>query len=103
MGATFAQELADTDLGIRQQLAYHLQGNHYPPVPASMVQPCLDAIDACNDEDYDRLIELPDGVSWRGETSAPASAIADAHHLDAWISHAHYCDCDECVYTEDVE
>ena len=103
MGATFAHDLAGTDLDIRQQLAYHLQGNHYPPVPVSMVGPCLDAIDACNDEDYQRLIELPEGVYWRGETSAPASAIAEAHHLDSWINHAHYCDCEECMYFEDEE
>jgi hypothetical protein len=50
-----------------------------------MVQPCSQAIDAYWEEDYDRLIELPDGVTWRGNSSAPANAIIEAHHLDAWL------------------
>jgi hypothetical protein len=50
-----------------------------------MVQPCIDAIDAFYDEEYSREINLPEGISWRGQTFAPASAIIDAHHLDAWL------------------
>lgn len=101
MGSVFANDLADMDMDIRTQLKIHLTGNHYPPVPSSMVQPCLDAIDAYHEEDYSRLIKLPEGVSWRGEDSAPASALAEAHHLDAWLPHAHYCDCEECVYADE--
>jgi hypothetical protein len=100
MGYNTALDLSE-NTNINTALRIHLQANHYPPVPSSMVQPCLDAIDAYHDEDYSRLIELPEGVSWRGETSAPASAIAEAHHLDPWLPHAHYCDCDECVYTDE--
>jgi hypothetical protein len=84
MGLTTALGLAE-ELSLETGLAYHLQANHYPPVPVAMVQPCIDAIDAYHDEDYGRLIELPAGISWRGETSAPAHAIVDAHHLDAWL------------------
>lgn len=85
MGSVTAIGLADSVLDLETQLAYHLQGNHYPPVPVSMVQPCIDAIDAFYDEDFDREINLPEGISWRGKTSAPASAIIDAHHLDPWL------------------
>jgi len=35
MGYNTALDLADLDL--EQGIAYHLQGNHYPPVPLSMV------------------------------------------------------------------
>ena len=96
MGYNTAQELA-TILDLNSSIAMHLQANHYPPVPTSMVQPCIDAIDAYHDEDYQRLIELPEGVSWRGETSAPASAIVEAHHLDAWLPHTWDCDCFDCL------
>lgn len=84
MGLTTAIGLAE-DLSLEAGLAYHLQANHYPPVPVAMVQPCIDAIDAYWEEDYSRTIELPEGISWRGQTSCPASAIVDAHHLDAWL------------------
>ena len=100
MGHTTATELASI-LDLNSSIAMHLQANHYPPVPTSMVQPCIDAIDAYHDEDYQRHIDLPEGVLWRGETYAPASAIVEAHHLDAWLPHAHYCDCEECVYVEE--
>jgi len=96
MGLSTAIDLKET-LDLETSLRIHLSSNHYPPVPSSMVQPCIDTIDAYYDEDYQRLIELPEGVYWRGETSAPASAIAEAHHLDAWLPHAYYCDCEDCV------
>lgn len=89
MGYTTALALEE-DLSLEAGLAYHLQANHYPPVPVAMVQPCIEAIDAYYEEDYSRLIELPAGVSWRGETSCPASAIVDAHHLDAWLPQEDY-------------
>ena len=83
MGYNTALDFAELDL--EQGIAYHLQGNHDPPVPLSMVQPCIDAIDAYYDEDYDKLIEMPEGVSYKGDTHAPAWAIIEQHHLDAWL------------------
>lgn len=93
MGYTTALGLAD-ELSLEAGLAYHLQGNHYPPVPVSMVQPCIDAIDAYNCEDYRREIDLPEGVLWRGQVTAPADAIIDAHHLEAWLNQDDYLDDD---------
>ena len=92
MGSNMATEMADgtlSDLGIHldieTQIGIHLSANHYPPVPRSMVQPCIDAIDAYHDEDYNRLIDLPAPITWRDKNQAPASAIVEAHHLDAWL------------------
>ena len=87
MGNNLAYDLASDELGLdlETSIGYHLQGNHYPPVPLSMVQPCIDAIDAYHDEDYQRLIELPAPITWRDQNHAPASAIVEAHHLDAWL------------------
>ena len=84
MGYNTALDLA-SEFDLEQGIAYHLQGNHYPPVPLSMVQPCIDAIDAYYDESYDKLIEMPEGVSYKGNTHAPAWAIIEQHHLDAWL------------------
>lgn len=83
-----ATELADGTLGLDMEsaIAMHLRVNHYPPVPTSMVQPCMDAIDAFWEDDLNREIELPEGVSWRGNESAPAYAIIEAHNLDAWCT-----------------
>ena len=87
MGSNFATELAALDnVSIEKQIDWHLQANHYPPVTSSMVIPCIEAIDAVNDLGlWDAEIELPQGITWKGQTTAPASAIIEAHHLDAWI------------------
>jgi hypothetical protein len=89
MGYNTALDLAES-FDLDQAILLHLRNNHYPPVPASMVEPCIDAIDAYYEEDYDKLIKLPEGVSWRGQTSSPASAIIEAHHLEAWLPETDY-------------
>jgi hypothetical protein len=89
MGLNTATDLAE-NLDLEMAIGYHLQGNHYPPVPLSMVQPCIDAIDAYYDEDYDRMIQLPAPVLWKGRDQAPASAIIEAHHLEAWLPETDY-------------
>lgn len=102
MGNNFATEMTDgtlEDLGIHltleDQIRIQLRSNHYPPVPLSMVEPCIEAIEACNDYDSCRLIQLPtDGldrngepfqITWRGSNKAPAWAIVEGHHLESWV------------------
>ena len=91
MGHNFATELAGMDtIPFDSQINYHLQYNFYPPVPSSMVIPCIEAINAYNDEDYDREIEMPQGVEYKGRDTAPAWAIVDQHRLSAWINQDDY-------------
>jgi hypothetical protein len=85
MGSVTALGIQDSVLDLETQLAYHLQGNHYPPVPLSMVKPCIDAIDAYYDEDYERFIAMPEGVFYKGMSHAPARAIVEQHHLEFWL------------------
>jgi hypothetical protein len=89
MGSVTAIGLADTTLDLETQLLYHLKGNHYPPVPAEMVAPCIEAIDAAYDEDYDRMIAMPKvgdfQILYKGNTEAPAWAIIEQHHLSFFI------------------
>jgi len=89
MGYNSSVDLSN-ELDLEVALGYHLQGNHYPPVPLSMVEPCIEAIDAFYDEDYNREIALPQGVLWRGQVTAPASAIVEQHHLEAWLPEEDY-------------
>lgn len=85
MGSNLANDLASMeDLDLEVAIGYHLQGNHYPPVPLSMVDPCIESIYAFHDEDLNRLIEMPKGVSYKGNTHAPAWAIIEQHHLGPW-------------------
>jgi hypothetical protein len=89
MGSVTALGIKDSVLDLETQILYHLRGNHYPPVPKEMVAPCIEAIDAYYDEDFNRMIEMPwigdFQVLYKGMTHAPASAIVEQHHLEWFI------------------
>jgi hypothetical protein len=89
MGSITALGIKDSVLDLETQLAYHLKGNHYPPVPVEMVKPCIEAIDAYYDEDFNRMIEMPMvgdfQILYKGMTHAPAYAIVEQHHLEWFI------------------
>lgn len=89
MGYTYALGLLDSELSLEDAIKIHLTTNFYPPIPAEMAQPCIDAIDAYFEEDYDRLISLPEingfQVGYKGLTVAPAYAMMEQHRLYPWI------------------
>jgi len=85
MGHLQALEFAQGDLDTG--LTWHLTANHYPPVPLTMLPICKEVIEWINgDGDINQHFRLPEGTLWRGETSAPAWAIVEGHHLDAWLA-----------------
>ena len=94
MGKLTELMIANTDLPLRSKVAWHLQGNHYPPIPLIMVEPCLEAIELARLGYFTAEVQLPahngkDGtpfqVTWNGKDTAPVSAIVEAHHLDGFI------------------
>ena len=84
MGLSSAIDVSQ-EMDLVQGLTWHLQSNHFPPIPVSMVQPCIDAIDAFYEGDTNKLISLPEGIGYKGLTAAPAWAIIEQHHLDPWL------------------
>jgi len=92
MGNNTSADLANLseygiDISLEQQIAIQLTSNHYPPIPTTMVQPCIDAINACNTDEEHLEIELPEGVFYKNRTTAPAWAIVEQHHLSAWLDY----------------
>lgn len=67
-------------------LRWHLSSNHYPPVPASMVPVCAEAVLMASSGEWDAMISLPDSVSYRGMDVAPVWAIVEAHHLQPFVT-----------------
>jgi hypothetical protein len=94
MGSTQASDYAAHDKAFKKNgnagLRAHLQTNLYPPVPESMVGPSKRAIAAVNRGKHDSKIKLPDGVTWKGQKSAPAHAIVEGHRLHAWLKDEEY-------------
>jgi len=64
---------------LRVAIETHLQHNHFPPVGAIWVQPCLDAIAAANEDDFDRLV-----MGAHGRT-LPAFKVLEGLHLAPFI------------------
>ncbi len=83
--AAMAEAVGEGQVGLRPALVWHLQSNHYPPVPTSMVDACIAAIEAAADDDWDLDIELPDSVTYRDQSTAPASAIVANYHLEFFV------------------
>ena len=84
MGSLQAVEMAEM-LSMEDAIAWHLQANHYPPVPLSMVEPCIEAIQNALAGDWWKPVELPNPVKYKGSTHAPTSAIIEQHHLSHWL------------------
>ena len=85
MGRAYAEGLAEIGLTLEEQILVHLTSNHYPPVPKSMVKPCIEAIDLANEGKWDAMVQLPEMVLYKGEAEAPVDALIEQHHLDFWI------------------
>ena len=113
MGRQLAEDLAGMDnITLEQQITWHLTGNFYPPVPTSMVQPCIKAIELANEaiaDGEERLsnikdeVALPEGITWRGNTFASVLGMIEGHRLDPWINHSMYCECYGCLPDEDED
>ena len=85
MGNVYAEGLTEIGLTLEEQILVHLTSNHYPPVPKVMVETCIEAIDNANVGEWEKEVQLPEGVLWKGQDTAPTDAIVEQHHLDFWI------------------
>lgn len=88
MGSTFAMDLAEgvkTKLQLENAVRTHLLYNHYPPLPSSMVGPCVRAIEYANRGEYDKKVRLPEGMFYKGKRLAPVDAVIEAHHLEFFL------------------
>lgn len=90
MGSTQAIEFAtlvdERQVSLENALHYHLTGNHFPPIPAEMIPVAVIAIDNANADQWDDLIPLPLGVTWKGNTCVPTRAVISEMHLDYFLT-----------------
>jgi hypothetical protein len=61
-------------------LQHHLQYNHYPSISAVFVPSAERAIELANEDDWDAMIELPNGVS------ISVGEIVDQLHLTTFVT-----------------
>lgn len=90
MGSTFAIDLAEnakTKVQLENAVRTHLLYNHYPPIPASMVGPCVRAIEYANKGEWDKKVLLPKDMYYKGKRLAPIDAVIETHHLEFFIDY----------------
>ena len=73
------------DGDLRKAVSLHFQSNCYPPVPQFMVDVALDAIHSIVVGDHAGVIDLPEGVTFRGHDSVSAMEVVDSLHLEAFV------------------
>jgi hypothetical protein len=82
----FVEGLKDmTDLELEDWVSLHFQSNCYPPIPQIMVQSAVAAIVACNKGDYNEVIELPMGVTYRDSQFCDAWTFVEQHRLEGFV------------------
>ncbi len=86
MGLSTAIGITESNLSLEQQLSWHFSSNCYPPIPQQMIPVAKMAIFHYWEQDYDAMVDLPEGVEFRnGATSIPASQVIESLRLDAWV------------------
>lgn len=76
----FADAVNDGDVQLTTALSWHLSSNHYPALPSFFIPTCIAAIEAGNDEDWDREIQLPRGCAAHKKPTALDATECEAHN-----------------------
>jgi hypothetical protein len=85
MGISYAEGLREMGVSLEQEIGMHFTHNCYPPIPAQMIPIAIEAIELVNFDSGELDIDLPEGVSFKGETSVSAYAVVESFSLWAWI------------------
>ena len=85
MGRLSAEDMIE-HASFDQALAWHLKGNHYPPLPESLIPVAKIVIEKAKQGRWDAKVKLPEGVSYQGKRMVPVSACVEAWHLDAFLN-----------------
>ena len=90
MGSMTAMGLAENarnGLGsLRLNVACHLQSNHYPSLPLSLVPVALRAIRYANKEQWHKRVRMPKNLSFRGMRLAPVGDLIESLHLEFFLN-----------------
>jgi hypothetical protein len=86
MGSMFVEGLKELgDIELEDMVSLHFASNVYPPIPQFMVQSAVAAIQACNKGDYNEVIQLPMGVTYRDSEFVDAWTFVEQHRLEGFV------------------
>jgi len=87
MGAeAMAEQVREGALHLQAALRWHLQSNHYPPLPEVLIPAAMRAIERGNKEQWHRRVRMPKNLLFRGKTLAPVGDLIEALHLESFLN-----------------
>lgn len=81
----FAESVEEGSCSLDAALSWHLQSNHFPPIPLAFLPVCKTAIEHANEGNWSAVVDLPAPFTFKGESQAPVWEIVDQHHLHAFL------------------
>lgn len=87
MGYDTAYDFATECKNLRLAIAEHFCRNCEPLVPLYMVAVAIRAINAVLNGEKSLVIDLPLGVTWRGELTVRAQSAVESLHLEAFVDY----------------
>lgn len=76
----------NTEIDLDKRITWHLLGNHYPPLPIDLREPCLQAIELANLDYWDSEIVLPNGITHNNQKVLSVATIVELCHLETFIN-----------------
>jgi hypothetical protein len=71
--------------GLREQIEDHLKYNHYPPLPITLADACIEAIKLANTNEWERKIIYNINPELGVIASANVSQLIDVLRLDDFL------------------
>lgn len=91
--AAYAEGVAEGWASLRQAVGANLRSNHFPPIDIEYVEPVIDAIQAIEEGEPERMIRLPGTIRMVPRTAEPADELLGGWLIDAAtlveITHSH--------------
>jgi hypothetical protein len=84
MGYTQAIEMANM-INLEQEIRWHLQNNHHPPVSSEIFPIAVRAVRLCREDRFDETIVTFFEYQLYG-WKVPARAIVEAYRLEPWVN-----------------
>ncbi len=81
----YAEAVAEGAVSLTSAINAHRVSNLFPVPPAYMTTVMVEAVEAMQDEEPSRDIQLPEGVLYKGQTWVYAYEVIEAFRLGAFL------------------
>lgn len=83
--AEIVSRLRSGSLDLKEAIKWHFTENHQPPLPTSLMPIAIDAANAARAGAWGKLLDLPEGMVFKGRTKVKASEVVEALKLDHFV------------------